>query len=141
MTRKGIQPSLGRHKRQCSICAHPQRVEIEADFIGWKSPAAIAQEHGLADRSGVYRHALGLLVKRQPNVRAALERITTTNAGPWPADFPSAAIEVGAKSFCPSFTYRMLPVTNSHMPAERGLQVFTYRFTATFVALVLCMAT
>jgi hypothetical protein len=50
MTRKRNQPNLGRHKRQCSICAHPRRVEIEADFIGWKNQAAIAQERGLADR-------------------------------------------------------------------------------------------
>jgi hypothetical protein len=69
--------SLGRHKRMCTVCAHQQREEIEADFIGWRSPAAIAEEYGLADRTSVYRHAhaLGLFAKRQRNVRAALERI------------------------------------------------------------------
>ena len=69
--------SLGRHQRNCSICAHQQREEIEAAFIGWRSPAAIAEEYGLADRASVYRHAhaLGLFQKRQRNVRAALERI------------------------------------------------------------------
>ena len=48
-----------------------------AAFIGWRSPAAIAEEYGLADRTSVYRHAhaLGLFPKRQKNVRAALERI------------------------------------------------------------------
>jgi hypothetical protein len=49
--------SLGRHKRQCSICTHPRRVEIEADFISWHSPAAVAEEYGLADRDTGYRHA------------------------------------------------------------------------------------
>jgi hypothetical protein len=46
-------------------------------FVSWRSPAAIAQEYGLADRSSIYRHAhaLGLFAKRQRNVRAALERI------------------------------------------------------------------
>ena len=70
-------PSLGRHKRTCSVCLHDQRVEIEASFIAWKSPAAIAEEYGLADRASVYRHAhaFGLFAKRQRNIRAALERI------------------------------------------------------------------
>jgi len=69
--------SLGRHQRACSVCAHRQREEIEDAFIGWRSPAAIAEEFGLADRASVYRHAhaLELFPKRQKNVRAALERI------------------------------------------------------------------
>ena len=70
-------PSFGRHKRTCSVCSHPERLEIESEFIGWRSPAALAQQFGLADRASVYRHAhaLGLFAKRQRNVRAALERI------------------------------------------------------------------
>lgn len=69
--------SLGRHRRTCSVCRHTQREEIEAGFIGWGSPAALAEEYGLADRASVYRHAhaLGLFIKRQRNIRAALERI------------------------------------------------------------------
>jgi hypothetical protein len=59
------------------VCAHEQCDEIESAFIGWKSPAAIAEEYGLADRASVYRHAhaLGLFEKRKRNIRAALERI------------------------------------------------------------------
>jgi len=59
------------------VCRHAQREEIEAAFIGWRSPAAIAEEFGLADRASVYRHAhaLGLKEKRRRNIRAALERI------------------------------------------------------------------
>jgi hypothetical protein len=73
----GERVSIGRHRRTCSVCAHQQREEIESAFIGWRSPAAIAEEFGLADRSSVYRHAnaLGLFPKRQRNIRAALERI------------------------------------------------------------------
>jgi hypothetical protein len=54
------------------------RFEIEQAFVTWASPAAIAQQYGLADRASVYRyaHALQLFPKRcQQNVRAALERI------------------------------------------------------------------
>ena len=74
--------NLGRHRRNCAICRHTQREEVERDFIAWCSPAAIAQEYGLADRSSVYRHAhaLNLFEKRRCNVRAALERLIE-NAG------------------------------------------------------------
>jgi hypothetical protein len=59
------------------VCHHEQREEIESAFIGWRSPAAIAEDYRLADRASVYRHAhaLGLFEKRRRNVRAALERI------------------------------------------------------------------
>jgi hypothetical protein len=69
--------SLGRHKRMCSVCRHEQREEIESAFIGWRSAASIAEEHGLTDRASIYRHAhaLGLFEKRRRNIRAALERI------------------------------------------------------------------
>jgi hypothetical protein len=69
--------SLGRHKANCMVCAHEHCSEIEADFVSWKSPAAIATEYGLSDRVSVYRHAhaFGLFEKRKRNMRAALERI------------------------------------------------------------------
>lgn len=69
--------SLGRHKRNCSVCSHTRCDEIESEFVSWKSPATIAAEFGLSDRASVYRHAhaLGLFAKRQRNIRAALERI------------------------------------------------------------------
>jgi hypothetical protein len=69
--------NIGRHQRNCSVCSHAYREEIEADFIAWRGPAAIAGEYGLSDRASVYRHAhaVGLFAKRQRNVRAALERI------------------------------------------------------------------
>jgi hypothetical protein len=69
--------SLKRHQRQCTVCAHEKCAEIEADFVGWKSPIKIATEYALPDRMNVYRHAhaLGLFDKRRRNVRAALERM------------------------------------------------------------------
>lgn len=69
--------SQGRHAAECKICLHARREEIERDFVNWRSPASIAKEHGLRNRSSVYRHAhaFGLFAKRQRNVRAALEKI------------------------------------------------------------------
>jgi hypothetical protein len=70
-------PSLGRHARGCRICGHPQRQEIEGAFVSWESPAKIARDYKLRDRTTIYRHAhaLDLFPKRARNVRAALERI------------------------------------------------------------------
>jgi hypothetical protein len=38
--RKKKPVSLGRHRRACTICAHPERFEIEQAFVTWASPAA-----------------------------------------------------------------------------------------------------
>jgi hypothetical protein len=69
--------NVGRHSKNCKICSHPKREEIEQDFVNWRSPAKIAKTYRLSDRSTVYRHAhtFNLFPKRQRNVRAALERI------------------------------------------------------------------
>jgi hypothetical protein len=69
--------NFGRHRRTCTVCRHEHREEIESAFVGWRSPAAITEEFGLADRASVYRHAhaLGLFEKRRRNIWAALERI------------------------------------------------------------------
>ena len=72
-----VGPNRARHERECRICAHPRRREIEQEFLAWSSPAKIAREYGLRNRATVYRHAhgVGLFPKRARNVRAALERI------------------------------------------------------------------
>ena len=69
--------NLGRHEQNCGICSHEKREDIERDFISWRSPITIASEYGLANRATVYRHAhaCGLFLKRQRNLRAALERL------------------------------------------------------------------
>lgn len=74
--------NLGRHQRTCGVCGHARREEIEQAFVGWGSPTAIAAEFGLADRTTIYRHAwaLGLMDKRQRNLKAALERIIEKSA-------------------------------------------------------------
>ena len=90
--------SLGRHRRNCSVCSHAKCAEMEADFVSWRSPGAIAQEYGLADRASVYRHAhaLGLFPRRQRNVRVALERIIE-NAGE--VDVTSAAVVAAVQAY------------------------------------------
>ena len=76
---KGDQRSVspGRHKRNCTVCGHDKCEEIEREFVNWTAASAIARDYGLADKASVYRHAhaFGLFVKRQRNIRAALEKI------------------------------------------------------------------
>jgi len=71
------EPSFNRHASHCTICVHPKRDEIEADFISWVSPANIAAEFGLRDRTAIYRHAkaLNLVSRRGRNLLAVLDRI------------------------------------------------------------------
>ncbi len=70
-----IETALARHRRNCPVCAHAQREEIEREFIRWRPPGVIVQAYGLGDVAALERHAqaLGLFAKRQRNVRTALE--------------------------------------------------------------------
>src|SRR5438128_12416090 len=72
--------SLGRHERECGICNHGQREDIEQDVTNWKSPIGITCDYGLADRATVYRHAhaFNLSGKRPRTVRVALQQIIET---------------------------------------------------------------
>jgi hypothetical protein len=74
--KRNLGMSLPRHKAKCGICAHSQREEIERDFVNWMSPTRIATTFELS-RDSVYRHAwaMGLLPRRQKNIRSALEKI------------------------------------------------------------------
>jgi hypothetical protein len=69
--------SSNRHKLLCTVCAHPQRNDIEREFLSWGSPAKIAADYGLANRASIYRHAhaLNLHQKRINNLCGPLERI------------------------------------------------------------------
>jgi len=62
-----------RHERDCSVCAHPDRREIEREFCEWKPLAAISRERKLS-RPALYRHAhaTNLFESRDKNIRAAL---------------------------------------------------------------------
>ena len=69
--------ALARHRRKCAICRHPQREQIEDDFIRWHDPWEIVNDYELPSRSCLYRHveAHGLLARRRRNLRGVAERI------------------------------------------------------------------
>jgi hypothetical protein len=64
-----------RHARRCNVCKHPDREAIELEFLRWRSPGDIASDHGIADRSSIYRHAhaTGIFQRRRQTIRLALE--------------------------------------------------------------------
>jgi hypothetical protein len=76
MTRSAKPESLLRHERDCRVCRHPKREEIEQDFVAWKSPVDVGALYKIPT-SSVYRHAhaLGLFSLRNRNIRAALGQI------------------------------------------------------------------
>ncbi len=65
-----------RHSRDCSICSHRDRDEIEREFIEWRPLASIAKARKIS-RTSFYRHihATGLLEKRSRNIKSALSRV------------------------------------------------------------------
>ena len=68
-------PDLQRHARKCHICHHPQRAEIEDDFLNWHGPNDIVKDYQLPHWSVIYRHAnaLGLRARRNENIRTVLD--------------------------------------------------------------------
>jgi hypothetical protein len=64
-----------RHSRLCNVCKHPDRDAIELEFLRWRCPDDIANDHGIADRSSIYRHAhaTGIFRRRRQTIRLALE--------------------------------------------------------------------
>jgi hypothetical protein len=69
-------PDPQKHSRDCGICAHRDRDEIEREFVEWRPIAAIAKARKIP-RASLYRHvhATGLFEKRGRNVKAALAKI------------------------------------------------------------------
>jgi hypothetical protein len=67
--------SLERHARKCQICKHPDREEIDQEFLRWQHPIYIAEEFNLPETRIIYGHAraTGLFDRRGQNVRCALE--------------------------------------------------------------------
>jgi len=68
---------LERHEAKCTICNHPDREEIDEDFVHWLNPFRLAARYTLRDRSAVYRHAraTGLYELRRTHMQFILEHV------------------------------------------------------------------
>lgn len=67
-------PTAFRHDRKCSVCRHPERDEIEKEFLRWRSPERIAKDFGIANHCSIYRHAhaTGLFAQRATHLKLSL---------------------------------------------------------------------
>jgi hypothetical protein len=72
--RRSVSP---RHAGRCKVCNHPDREDIEHDFLRWRDPEIISRVYDIANKSSIYRHAraTGLLARRRRNLRALFESI------------------------------------------------------------------
>lgn len=70
-------PNEERHQRKCVVCSHPEREEIEEEFVHWRDVYHLAKQYDIADSRSIYRHArvFGLIEQRRENRRAILDRI------------------------------------------------------------------
>jgi hypothetical protein len=67
--------SVDRHERKCAICHHPQRADLEEDFLDWRNPELLRKEYEIPNYRTIYRHAraTGLYQRRRENLRFAAE--------------------------------------------------------------------
>jgi len=67
--------SLDHHARKCVICNHPDRADLEEDFVSWRNVELIQKDYELPNFRAVYRHAraTGLYQRRRENLRFAAE--------------------------------------------------------------------
>jgi hypothetical protein len=80
-----VLPVKDRHQRKCAVCRHPDRDEIEEEFINWHDVWHLAKEYNIQDYRSLYRHArvFGLIERRRENRRYMLDRVLES--------FPSGA--------------------------------------------------
>jgi hypothetical protein len=78
-------PVQDRHQRKCAVCRHPDRDEIEEEFIHWHDVWHLAKKYNIQDYRSIYRHArvFGLIERRRENRRYMLDRVLES--------FPSGA--------------------------------------------------
>jgi hypothetical protein len=74
--KRGRLSRLELHQSHCGICGDDLQEEIDERFINWEFVDQIADDYSVT-RSALYRHAhaTGLFLKRDRNVRHALDRI------------------------------------------------------------------
>jgi hypothetical protein len=78
-------PAEERHQRKCLVCHHPDREEIEEEYIHWRDVWYLAKQYDIADPRSIDRHAraFGLVEQRRENRRYMLDRVLES--------FPSGA--------------------------------------------------
>jgi hypothetical protein len=115
-------PDFSRHSRHCSVCSHPDRDAIEAEFIRWRSPEKIAKDYDIPGRSCLYRHAhaTGLFPARKRHVSRVIESFLETIDDCPPDDFDPVTRAVRA--------YAHLDDDGNWFEPDRTLRILTGPF-------------
>ena len=68
---------LRRHRAKCAVCQHPDREEIEEEYLHWHDVWQISQQYEIDDYRSIHRHAraYGLVQSRRENIFSALDNI------------------------------------------------------------------
>jgi hypothetical protein len=76
------------------LCRHPDREEIEQEFVNWRDVWYLAKDYKIGDYRCIYRHAAatGLIERRRANVRRVLDSILEKAPGTVTADSVIRAI-------------------------------------------------
>jgi hypothetical protein len=132
-----VPPDFYRHARLCTVCNHPERDAIEADFVRWQSPEKIAADYQIADRASIYRHAhaTGLFSIRKRELPRVLESILECvgNASLDSMDTITRAARVYAhlddngKWFEPPKTMYILTGSAQAAPAPENHPIWSFR--------------
>jgi hypothetical protein len=74
---------LRRHRAKCVVCHHPDREEIEEEYLHWHDVWQISREYEIDDYRSIHRHAraYGLVQSRRENIFSALDNIVQKSEG------------------------------------------------------------
>jgi hypothetical protein len=67
--------TLEHHSRKCAICNHPERADLQEDFVSWRNADLIQKDYDLPNFRRMYTHAraTGLYQRHRDNLRFAAE--------------------------------------------------------------------
>jgi hypothetical protein len=110
-------PDPERHRRKCKICHHPNRDEIECDYLHWRTSRDIARSFGITDHTVIFRHAwaTGLYYQRQRIIAYAVHPLLEQSEDIFIKATPSAiisAVETYSKINDEGGRIRSKPVTH-----------------------------
>lgn len=93
-----VDPAIERHRRKCQICCHPDREEMEKEYVEWSKLWGIARHYDVPERA-LRRHveAIGLVSRRRANLVGALENVVERGAE---APITGSTIVRAVKAIC-----------------------------------------
>jgi hypothetical protein len=136
-------PDLDRHRRKCKICRHPNRDEIERDYLQWRTSRDIARSFGITDHTVIFRHAwaTGLYERRQRIIAYALHPLLEQSEDIFIKATPNtiiSAVQTYSQINNEGRRIRSKPVTNIYITDPKGVDPSRHSPLATRVSGFVC---